>query len=200
MAALSPWQKKLSKSLNNTLADLLLPQSTDRYQQLWSGLKTSIPEGQKKLVRTKLLPALVIYQLLLENGSTNDRALGIMAPFIRKIVFGNLDLAVRVLDYLPDPFPIVRFVMRQSSKETYGPGSIVIVKDNNNCFAQNTIRCFIFDFFTAQKVPQLTTLFCDTDDWLSAKVSKIEWCRTQTLGYGGVYCDFCWRRKKTDVS
>ncbi len=51
----------------------------------------------------------------------------------------------------------------------------------------------------AISLPELTPVFCATDDWLSAAMPKISWKRTQTLGLGCELCDFCWCRKGSNA-
>jgi hypothetical protein len=103
---------------------------------------------------------------------------------------------IHVLNYFPDPFPIVKPVLKMMTKDEYLPGSQEIVEDSADCYAVNIYRCFILDTLAKHDARELTACFCNTDDWLAEALPKIGWERTQTLGRGGDCCDFRWRRIK----
>ena len=76
------------------------------------------------------------------------------------------------------------------------PNGQEIVQNDKDCFAINVYQCFIYDAMKRSNTPELTPVFCATDDWLSAEMPKISWRRTQTLGRGDELCDFCWCRNQ----
>ena len=99
---------------------------------------------------------------------------------------------VKLLNLLPDPYPLVRFGLRSMTKNHYLPDASEVIEDNKTCFAANTYRCFILDTLTQYNVPELTSLYCKTDDWLAGEVPKIRWLRTKTLANGDELCGFRW--------
>jgi hypothetical protein len=80
------------------------------------------------------------------------------------------------------------------TKNRYLPGAHEVVEDSALCFAANTYRCFILDTLTEYGAPELTTLYCKTDDWLAEALPGVRWQRTTTLAAGGECCDFRWYR------
>jgi hypothetical protein len=57
-------------------------------------------------------------------------------------------------------------------------------------------RCFYYDVLSRQGAPELTASFCRIDDLVYGDMSpQLEWRRTQTIGRGAAYCDFCFARR-----
>jgi hypothetical protein len=88
----------------------------------------------------------------------------------------------------------VRLVLRWMVRSPYRPDAQEIIEDSADCFAVNVYRCFILDTLTAHGAPELTALYCQTDDWLAETLPQVKWLRTRTLGRGDELCDFRWRR------
>ena len=99
---------------------------------------------------------------------------------------------IRALNYLPNPFFIVRPVLKMMARDEYLPGAQEIVEDSADCFALNVYRCFILDTLVKHNAKELTAIYCNTDDWLADVLPKISWERTKTLARGGDCCDFRW--------
>ena len=141
-----------------------------------------------------MLPGLSLYRALLEEESDRQKVLAEMDRLFRAAFFTGMEPGIRMLNHLPDPFPIVKPVLKSMTRQEYLPGSQEVVEDSPDGFAVQVYRCFIFDTLSAHGAPELTALYCNTDDWLAELMPKVRWERTQTLGRGGEYCDFCWRR------
>jgi hypothetical protein len=72
---------------------------------------------------------------------------------------------------------------------------MVWIENSAELVAFDIHRCFYLDVLTAYDAPELTPLYCHLDDLLVENVSPyMRWARTQTLGRGGVCCDFRYRR------
>ena len=62
-------------------------------------------------------------------------------------------------------------------------------------FRMNT--CFYYKTLAAYGAPELTASFCRVDDLIYGGMSaQVLWQRTQTIGRGAEYCDFCFANAK----
>jgi hypothetical protein len=197
MPYLNLWRRELAKTHGQFDASRLANEIRERYKQLSGAVP--IPNGKILRMRREklLLPGLALYQILKAEYGQADRALAETDLLFRAAFFRMEQFGIPLLKYLPDPFPLVHMAMRGSAVSEYGPGELEVLEDSPDCFALKVYRCYILDTLTAYGAPELTALFCATDDWLSELMPRVRWERTQTLGRGGSYCDFCWRRENS---
>lgn len=194
MPYLAVWKAELVKTHGVVSAKSLVQAMLAHHDILISEIP--VPDGKLlKARREKLiLPGLALYLTLKDSHRDAEKALAETDALFRLAFFRVERLGLSFLRFLPDPFPFVRLVMRQSAVSEYGPDELAVLEDSPDCFSLNIYRCYIFDTLTAQDAPELTALYCATDDWLSNLLPSVKWERTQTLGRGGTHCDFCWRR------
>lgn len=188
------WQKILAKSFGNSNSARLLAKAGSIYEGYWDLIPQGIDRANRRILQDRVYLGLSIYRSLMETGGDPQTVLCEIEPLFRQAFVSRLIPGIRILNLLPDPFPIVRYVMR---KMAFGPGGVYeqeLVADTRDTFAFNTHRCLIYDTLNDQDAGELTTLFCSTDDWLAAALPKVSWERTQTLGRGGDCCDFRWSR------
>lgn len=188
------WRRLLEREHGRTEAARLAGEIRARQ----AALAREIPVPEGRILRARrvnlLLPGLALYQVL-KGEIGRERALAETDRLFRTAFFRAEQAGIPVLNrLLPDPFPLVRFIMKQSAVSGYAPGEVEWVEDSRDCLAFNVRRCYLFDTLTALGAPELTVLYCNTDDWLAELMPRVGWERTQTLGRGGPCCDFCWRR------
>lgn len=176
---------------------------SNKLRQRYSGLlsiEIQVPNRDLRTQWKKLIaPGLALYRTLLADGKKDQQAvLDEVEDLFEASFFITERKMLTLLNKLPDPFPVVRLGLRRMTKNKYLPGASEVIEDNNTCFAINTYRCFILDTLTQHGTPELTSLFCKTDDWLAAEVPKVKWSRTITLAGGGGLCDFRWSRQEDD--
>lgn len=188
------WRRSLVRWYSAEEASLLIAKAQHHYNDFYVQHATEPNRFNRATLKSRLLPGLSIYKALLEDGGDREKTLGEVDALFRTAFFTPMLKGIRVLNVLPDPFPIVKPVLKMMTREEYLPGSQEIVEDSADCFALNVYRCFILDTLAKHDAPELTALFCNTDDWLSETLPKISWERTKTLGRGGDCCDFRWRR------
>ena len=195
MPYLNIWKREFAKTHGQPEASRMVDEIRERYTQLSRVIP--IPDGKTLRMRREklILPGLALYQILRTKYGQADKALAETDMLFRAAFFRVERFGIPLLNYLPDPFPLVRMVMRGSAVSEYGPGELEVLEDSPDCFAMKVYRCYLLDTLTVQGAPELTALFCSTDDWLAELLPRVRWGRTQTLGRGGTYCDFCWRRK-----
>jgi hypothetical protein len=189
------WKRELTKMHGRPEASRLADEIQERYIRLSNAIP--VPAGKTLRMRREklILPGLALYQVLKAEYGQADRALAEADMLFRAAFFRMERFGIPLLNYLPDPFPLAHMAMRGSAISEYGPGELEVLEDNPNCFAMKVYRCYILDTLLTQGTPELTALFCATDDWLAELLPRVRWERTQTLGRGGSYCDFCWRRE-----
>jgi hypothetical protein len=113
------------------------------------------------------------------------------------MVFARQRRQVALLQLLPDPFPLFRWIGRRTMQRSYPKEGWTTewVADDEQCLAFNMRRCVYLETMTAYGAPELMPHICAFDDWMFETLPPtIAWERTTTLGRGGDRCDFCWRR------
>jgi hypothetical protein len=196
MPYLNIWKRELAKTHGQADASRWADEIQERYTQL--GAAIPVPNGKTlKMRREKLLlPGLALYQTLKNEYGDTEKALAETDKLFRLGFFPVERFGIPLLNYLLDPFPVALMAMRASAVSEYGPDELEVLEDSADCFALKVYRCYLLDSLTKQGAPELTSLFCAIDDWLAELLPRVRWERTQTLGRGGAYCDFCWRKEK----
>lgn len=190
------WQQSLSGMVDHQKALALVSRAQAFYDGFLVAYVAETNRANWKTLITRILPGLSIYKALLEENGDQQKALADVDILFRAAFFSRRMQGIRILNYFPDPFPIVKPVLKIMTKDEYMPSSQEIVEDSADCYAVNIYRCFILDTLIKHGARELTACFCNTDDWLAEALPKIGWERTQTLGRGGDCCDFRWRRIK----
>jgi hypothetical protein len=189
------WLQLLSQRYSRKLAeDLLL--SASQYYQTYLNHNLELNKRFYPIIKTRVLPVLAFYHAMLDHRFDQNTAIHDLEQLFMDMYFSVQLAGIRFLNRtLSNPFfvikPFLRFMIRFSDL----PEGQEIKNDTSDCFAIDVHQCFIFDTLRALNNSELTTVFCASDDRLSAEMTKIEWCRTQTLGRGGEKCDFCLCRK-----
>jgi hypothetical protein len=190
------WQQCLSRHYGDQKADALIARAQTKYGDHCARHSVERNRASRKLLKIRILPGLSIYQALLEENDDQEKALAEVDILFRAAFFTRWMQGIRVLNYLPNPFFIVRQGLKMMTRNEYLAGAQEIVEDSPDCFAVNTYRCFILDTLIEHDAKELTSLYCNTDDWLAEGLPKIHWERTKTLGRGDDSCDFRWCRIK----
>lgn len=190
------WKKILKQRRSSAEADVLIGEIRRELHQL----QESQPKLANQTLQTQwddlIAPGLALYRVLSAEDSRNQQdVLDEVEALFKASFFVTERQLVKLLNLVPDPFPLVQLGLRRMTKNYYLPGASEVVEDSKDCFAFNTTRCFILDTLTKNGAPELTRLYCKTDDWLAAELPKIRWRRTKTLANGDELCDFRWCRQ-----
>ena len=191
------WKKLLVEAFEKPAATAIIRTAQIEFQQLLAA-GSPIPVRTANLrnnLRTRIYPGLAIYRALFDLTPDTTSRLEIVEKLFRSVFFRGMNRGIRLINYLPDPFPLIRPVLRLMTRQPYLPGSQFLVEDSQDCFAIDTRHCFILDALTALNARELTVLYCKTDDWLSEALPKVHWLRTKTLAEGDEKCDFRWCRQ-----
>jgi hypothetical protein len=191
------WQHSLSRLYDDQKATALISSAQTYYDGYWSQYLAEANRANRITLKSRVLPGLSIYKATLGDNDNQQRVLVEMDALFRAAFFTKRMQGIRLLNYLSDPFSIVKPILKMMTKDEYLPGSQEIIEDSKDCFALNVYRCFILDTLEKHQAKELTALYCNSDDWLAEVLPKISWERTKTLGRGGDCCDFRWCRTKS---
>ena len=98
-----------------------------------------------------------------------------------------------------DPFLTMIEASKKRVENNYGKAFIFEYSgDGQNYFLITTKKCFYYDFFVANGIPELTHVFCSGDkNWfeeIRPEKHGFQFERPTTLGYGGSECPFKFTR------
>jgi hypothetical protein len=189
------WKRILKQTRSSADANALIGKIEREYHQLQAYQPRVANRYLQAQWEVLIAPGLALFRVLSAEGNQDRQAVLDETEILFKASFFVQERRiVKLLNLLPDPFPLVRLGLRSMTKNHYLPGASEVIEDSVDCFAANTYRCFILATLTEHGAPELTSLYCKTDDWLAAEVPKIHWLRTKTLANGDKLCDFRWCR------
>lgn len=99
---------------------------------------------------------------------------------------------------IPFFFSLFRRLCRLSTAKIFGPAGWTFEWKCNtkSCVAWDCKRCFYADVFNEYGMPELTKIFCESDDVVYGALPGIRWGRTKTIGNGADVCGFCFCKEK----
>ncbi|MEW6716139.1 MAG: L-2-amino-thiazoline-4-carboxylic acid hydrolase [Chloroflexota bacterium] len=191
------WQPVLEKEYGEVKATLLITQAQKCYEELHRYRpRFSHPPLRLQVVKN-ILPGLALYKTLRLAGEGQESALALMESMLRATFSGSIKM-VSLLKYLPcDHFNFFRKANLWMVRLGFPPQGweMELIEDSANALAYNAHRCMYLEVLRAYDAPELTPLFCQTDDWIAEALPKtIRWERTKTIGRGENCCDFRWSR------
>ena len=193
------WSRLFSQRYSPQIAESLLLSASQYYQ---SYLNQSRLQNKRyyPIIKTRVFPIMAIYHAMLNHQFDQQTAIRDLEQLFVDMFFAVQLKGIRFLDQtLSNHFYLIKPFLRLMIRFSDLPEGQEVKQDTPDCFAMDVYQCFIFDTLSALDAPELTTVFCASDDRLAAEMSKIEWRRTQTLGRGGEKCDFCWCRKNVRI-
>jgi hypothetical protein len=147
-------------------------------------------------LRQLILPGLALYQTLQDFTAPYESCLAETERLFKAILFLNQCRFTSWINRLPDPFPLVRLMLRQVERTSHDEAQQEIVEDSPQAFAFDTHHCFILYVLRFYQAPEFTPLYCASDDWVAEAMPKVRWLRTKTLGRGDAVCYFRLERGK----
>jgi hypothetical protein len=187
-----PMSKRFFPGLLPIVGDEKYKQVIARYQELFE--KHELPKHpalQWHLIEG-ILPGLAFYQVLRENGESQESA-SAMIDQTFEILFSDNFAKMKRLGRLSFIYPFLRIFIKPAMRP-YPPEGWKIdwLQNDRNVIRFDMKSCFYFDTFSKYGAPELTTSFCQVDDLTYGDMStRIKWQRLKTIGRGETYCDFC---------
>ncbi len=187
--------RPFSWSASQVLEPERAEKSAQRYLELIAGCQMPANRQLQWHLRDNILPGLAIYQMLRAEGQSQEMALAVMH---RVMALNAVPYRKRIeqLGRLPLTYPLLRIFIRAAMRQYPSEGWEIAWKENSSQAIQFHMRsCFYFDRLTQYGAPELTAAFCGYDDLVYDQVSPyLVWKRTQTIGRGAEFCDFCFAR------
>jgi hypothetical protein len=146
-------------------------------------------------LREYILPGLAVYQAMRAEGRSQESALTAFDQIVEVVVAPN-QRQMSLLGQFPLIYPLLRLVIRSAMRQYPEEGwQTDWVENSREAIRFNMRSCFYFDVLSRHGAPELTASFCRGDDLVYGQMSPhLEWKRTQTIGRGAEYCDFCFAR------
>ena len=143
-----------------------------------------------------ILPAVSMYRVLQQEGYRKQEAY----KLIRKSVLKTAEPTKKFIEKcsrLPFFFPLFRTVSRLSMNESFcgDEWKFIWKKKSGNSIEWECHSCIYFNRFSKYGMRELTTIFCESDDFVYSKLKNLRWGRTQTIGRGAEFCDFKFYRE-----
>ncbi len=199
MPRLKAFQRALAERRGEVGAALFAAKAHARYEQLYPTRPRFGSRALRDHFEGTILPALALYQTLLEEKGDREAALAeVDAVFARAL--SSPDWQIRSLSLLPDPFPAFRVAARLRMRLGFPPEGwrMEVVQDDDRAYAFDVRSCFYLATLESYGAPELTYLFCKCDDrYFAALPPSIVWHREGTLALGRDRCDFRYERAET---
>lgn len=136
-----------------------------------------------------IFSGLAVYELLRENGLTQDEAIGIydyMCRPLRKVAA----LAYQISDFLPNGFQIA---VNSLKEDMLGAKAVcwdtTVLEDSGQRFEYRITKCLYYDTCKAHGYPEFTKVFCYHDRYAYDVLHRhTRFIRYAAIGEGGECC------------
>ena len=203
------FQKQYLNILRNQLTRLSRSQKNEICQEIEQLANKLANENDTMVVdrasRTHLrMTTLVLasYRILLPYIRNSESVINILENVFTGVGQRWIKLYIRlILWFSRDPFYKMIEESKKRIENNYGTTfTFEYSGDGENYFVITTKKCFYYDFFVANDIPELTRVFCSADkNWfeeIKPEKHGFKFERPTTLGYGGSECPFKFTRIK----
>lgn len=184
--------KRFFSGLRPIIGDKKYEQVRVRYRELY--LKHELPKHRalRWHLIEGILPGLAFYQVLRENGESQESALKIIDQTFETL-FSVSSAKLKKLGRLRFIYPLVRLYIKPALRKYPAEGwKIEWLQNDKNAIRFDMKSCFYYDTLSQYGAPELTAAFCQVDDFIYGTMSPyIKWQRSKTIGRGSDHCDFC---------
>jgi hypothetical protein len=171
-------------------------------EKAYAGLLAENDFSNKMLaahLRTAILPAVAFYRVLSENGRSKEEALRL----IRASVLDAAQPMARFFQKagrLPFFFSLLRVLCPASAKWAFGDAGwdFVWKRNDGSAIEWDCRACFYAEVLRGYGMPELTEIFCESDDIMYGRIPGVRWGRTRTIGMGADICDFRFYNQKKE--
>ena len=201
------FQKGYLDILQKHLTELSFNQRDEICQQIESLAYTLALDNKAMIVdiaaRTHLrMTTLVLasYRVLLPYIKDDESIINILEDTFKSVGQRWIKLYTRLmLQFSRDPFHTMIEASKKRIENNYGKTfKFEYSGDGQNYFVITTKKCFYYDFFVSNDIPELTRVFCSGDkNWfeeIRPEKHGFQFERPTTLGYGGSECPFQFKR------
>jgi hypothetical protein len=194
------WLRELTRQRGAEEASRIIKRVGEKYAKLLANSHAYHPRVlQKYHFEGNILPAIAVFQVLLEKGEPPPQALKCLDDLLEANMAGQKRL-YKLLGKLSFFFDLLRLTLKPLTLMQYPrQGWRLEFPDlGRDVVALNGYGCFYLGVLTEYGLPELTQHFCHLDDFLFEGITdRVRWERKQTIGRGGKMCDFRYYRVKT---
>ena len=151
------------------------------------------PPAIKEHTEGMIYGAAALYKVLTESGMSSEASVEMTDRIFRDFMEKQAD-KIRLLLKIPGLYRHIPkiFLKTVSKKYNSDSGFKLSIYDFGNDRARFDItECPYFNTCQSLGCPQLTEVFCNTDDCCYQNMHPmLQWNRTSTIGRGGSLCDF----------
>ncbi len=187
--------RQLKKSkLGGTFEKIQEPEMRDPIVREYAGLLAKSDLSNRMLRRhltSSILPAIAVYRVLTDHGWERPKAMRLIRASVLEAA-RPMARAFQRMGKLPFFFLMLRRMCPLSMKSGFGEAGWTMdwKRNDRKVIAWNCTRCFYADVFQEYGVPELTPIFCESDDVVYGRIPGVRWGRTRTIGRGAEFCDF----------
>ncbi len=150
-------------------------------------------EALKQHTEGMIYAGAAMYRALQEYGMSPEEALALTDRIIQDYVQTPANM-IRGFLKLPGLYRKIPGIFRSMVQKKYPPEAgfqMTFYPEGKGRAKFDVTACPYHRVCTALGYPELTTVFCNTDDTCYGNMHpKLRWNRTQTIGRGGSHCDF----------
>jgi hypothetical protein len=186
----------LSKHFREAVPEPMAPRVQARFSKLYAAHELPANPKLRWHLRDYILPGLALYQLWREDGDSPETALAKVDQAFERLAARSRN-RMQLLGRLPFVYPLLRILIKPAMGQYPADGWQLEWKENSTqAIRFDMKRCFYHEVLSRQGAPELTAAFCRIDDLVYGDMSpRLAWRRTQTIGRGAAYCDFCFARR-----
>jgi hypothetical protein len=184
--------KRFFPGLWKIIGDQKYQQVNIRYRELYEKQRLPKNRALRRHLIEGILPGLAFYQVLRENGESQESALKIIDQAFERL-FSDKFARMKLLGRLRFIYPLLRLYIKSAMRKYPPEGwKVEWLQNDQKAVRFDMKSCFYFDTFSKYGTPELTASFCQVDDFVYGHMSPyIKWQRSKTIGRGATHCDFC---------
>lgn len=188
--------KILSSGINKRFSPQESARITERVTEIYDDCcraHQGDPPAVKQHTEGMIYAGVALYRGLQETGMTPEQALAMTDEIFEDYARAGAE-KLRTLLKLPGLYRQVPCLFCKVVPKKYSAEAgfrMTFYDQGKGCARFDVTACPYYNTCTAMGCPELTTIFCNTDDCCyGAMHPKLQWHRTTTIGRGGDCCDF----------
>lgn len=193
------WEKAIAKERGYDEATVLLARIQARYHELLSQAHDYKNKALRHHFEDNILPVIAAYSVLLMEQKDSETVLQTVDRLLEAGIESERYM-YRFWGRFPFFFDMLRLMLKPMMVRQYPERwNIEWLDLGSDVTGLNCRSCFYLDVLKEYGFPELTAHFCRLDDLLAAEAApSIRFERTQTIGRGGMMCDFRYARVKVN--
>ena len=196
------FERGLTSQLGEDRAREIVAHAGERYDDLYARREHYEHGSLRQHLEGGILPGVALYRTLLAECETQEEAMSLTGVVFQEWAAEDRKRMER-LARLPGYYWILRATISSIMRHTFPEEGWQRewLEKSGNAVAFNMKSCFYQDVLERYGVPELTELYCKSDDLIYEDLSpKVRWARTRTLGRGDDCCDFRFERVRRPPS